>query len=126
MTTDDHEPGQPRPFEVASADSGQWCRLTVGGDVDVDTAPRLRQAVADALVRGRRHVAVDMSHVSFLDSTGLTALLTARQDAIAAGGSLQLSGASAAVVRLLEIASLTDLVDAGGEGPTGGRPPPPT
>jgi anti-anti-sigma factor len=124
MTTDDPEPGQPQPFAVESVDSGQRCRVTVTGDVDVDTAPRLREAVEGALGRGCRHIAVDMSVVSFLDSTGLTALLTARDCALAAGGSLQLTGTSTAVVRLLDIAGLSGLFDARGEGPPSGGTPP--
>jgi anti-sigma B factor antagonist len=119
MTTEEAEPGQPQPFNVESADFGErWCQLTVRGDVDVDTAPRLENAVEDALRRGRRHVAVDMSSVSFMDSTALRALLRAREDARADGGSLRVTRASRAVVLLLELTDLTDLLGTGDEAPT--------
>ena len=111
MTPEEPEPGQPQPFSMESADFGErWCLLTVRGDVDVDTAPRLENAVQDALRRGRRHVAVDTSSVSFMDSTALRALLRAREDARADGGSLRVTQASRAVVLLLELTDLTDLL----------------
>lgn len=120
MTPEEPEPGQPQAFDVESTDFGRrWCQLTVRGDVDVDTAPRLENAVEDALRRGRRHVAVDMSSVSFMDSTALRALLRAREGALADGGSLRVTRASRAVWLLLELTDLTDLLDTGDEGPSG-------
>ena len=121
MTTEEPGPGQPQPFNVESADSGErWCQLTVRGDVDVDAVPRLENAVEDALRRGRPHIAVDMSSVSFMDSTALRALIRARDDALANGGSLRVTRASRAVVVLLELTALTDLLGSGDEGPTRG------
>ena len=121
MTSEEPEPGQPQPFNMESADFGaRRCQLTVRGDVDVDTAPRLENAVQDALRRGRRHVAVDMSSVSFMDSTALRALLSAREHARADGGSLRVTRASRAVWLLLEMTDLTDLLGTGDEGPTSG------
>lgn len=112
MTTDEPEPGQPHPFEISRAGAGDWFRIALRGDVDVDTSPQLSAAVDDALGRGRRHVAVDMGAVTFLDSTGLTALLRARDAMASAGGSLRVTSASPVVVRLLEITELTDLLAA--------------
>ena len=108
MTSGEAEPGAPHPFSVDRAGSGERCRLTVRGDVDIDVAPRLTAAVGDALRSGCRQVAVDLSSVTFMDSTGLTALLRAREDVVASGGSLRLTEVSPAVVRLLDIAALTD------------------
>lgn len=127
MTTEEPEPWQPQPFDLESTDAGdRQCQLIVRGDVDIDTAPRLGKAVEDALRRGRHHVAVDVSRVSFMDSTALTALLTGREHAVAAGGSLRVTRASPAVLRLLEMTNLTDLLVGGNEGPTSEGPRPVT
>ena len=109
MTNDRSVPGAPHPCTVDSTDSGDWwCRVTVQGDVDIESAPRLTDAVDDALRRGRRHIAVDMGAVTFLDSTGLSAILRGRRDAVAAGGSLRLTDASRSVLLVLDLTNLTD------------------
>ena len=54
--------------------------VVVTGEVDILTAPRLRQAVVTALHEaGSRPVVVDLSRVELLDSAGLAALTRARQ-----------------------------------------------
>jgi anti-anti-sigma factor len=125
MTSGEPEPGAPQPCRVDSEDSGQWCHLTVHGDVDIATAHLLGEAVADALARGRRHVAIDMRSVTFMDSTGLSAILVGRKAALAAGGSLLLTEISSTVQLVLDATNLTDLLvdaDAGGD-PGRGAPP---
>ena len=110
------EPGQPHDFGLDRDDhSAQRCRLTIRGDVDIDAAPRLTAAVDAALRSGRRHIELDLVPVTFLDSTGLSALLRSRDAATAAGGTLYVISASSTVVRLLEITDLTDLLDDGAE-----------
>ena len=109
MTVTGPFPEQPEPFTVTSVDSGDWwCRIALVGELDIATGPQLRQAVADALGRGRRHVAIDAGRVSFIDSGGLVALLTARNEVTAAEGTLRLTDTSAQVARVLEMAGLAD------------------
>jgi len=127
MTNDQPEPGAPIPFRVDSSDSGQWCHLTVHGDVDINTARLLGEAVGDALDRGRRHIAIDMRSVTFMDSTGLYAILTGREAAVAAGGSLRLTDTSSAVLLVLDATDLTAvLLDRGSGGDPGQEAPPAT
>src|SRR3954468_18339636 len=63
--------------------------IEVAGDLDIDGAPSLCAAIED----GRRplgpaHVIVDLSRVSFCDSTGLRALIGASREVAIAGGRL--------------------------------------
>ncbi|MBW8481789.1 STAS domain-containing protein [Actinomadura parmotrematis] len=57
---------------------GRWVIVTVTGDLDLSTAPRL-EAVLDVpeLPGGRRHVAVDAAGLEFCDSTGVNVLIRA-------------------------------------------------
>jgi len=57
---------------------GGACLLVARGQIDVSTVPELHLAVEDAL-RADGPVVVDLRAVSFLDSTGLHALLVLRQ-----------------------------------------------
>jgi anti-anti-sigma factor len=99
----------PDPFSIESTDSGAWwCRMTLSGVFDMAGAPQFRQAVDGALSRGRQHIAVDTSAVTFMDSSGLSAVLAARADVLAAEGTFRLTAVSAQVARILDMAALTD------------------
>ena len=99
----------PDPFTVESIDSGAWwCRLVLSGEFDLEGSRLFRQAVSDAVGRGRRHLAVDAAGVTFVDSSALAALLHARTDVLDVGGTFRLTAVSGPVARLLEIAALTD------------------
>jgi anti-sigma B factor antagonist len=71
----------PSPEELLVIDQariGEATVITLTGDVDSATAPLLLQAVLDALAApGSGPVVIDMTHVSFLSSAGLGALVAA-------------------------------------------------
>jgi anti-anti-sigma factor len=115
MTDQPTEPGAPHPLTLDTTDTSDTrCLVIVHGDVDLDTAPRLTEAIDNALSRGRPHIAVDMDAVTFIDSIGLRALLQAHEHALAAEGSLRITAASTVVLRLLDIAGFTEqLLDPG-------------
>ncbi|MFC7549062.1 STAS domain-containing protein [Plantactinospora sp. GCM10030261] len=56
---------------------GDHTVLEVGGEVDVYTAPRLRERLVELIDDGARKVVVDLGRVDFLDSTGLGVLVGA-------------------------------------------------
>lgn len=51
--------------------------LSVEGELDIATAPRLIAALNDAVAGAVRSVVVDLSSVAFMDSTGLALLINA-------------------------------------------------
>lgn len=77
----------------------------LSGEVDAHTAPALASAMA-ALPKGT--VRVDMSEVSFMDSSGLRVLMEATTRARDGGGDLVVVRPSPTVTRLVEISGLTD------------------
>ncbi|HKY66605.1 MAG TPA: STAS domain-containing protein [Acidimicrobiales bacterium] len=110
MTTE-RPKGTPDSLTIESTDSGDhWCRVTLSGEFDMDGCPRFLAAVNDALGRGRRHVAVDADAVTFIDSSALIALMSARSDVQAAGGTFRLTAVSDQVARLLDMAALTHVL----------------
>ncbi len=54
--------------------------IHVGGEVDVYTAPQLKEALAEA-IEGRDRFVLDLSEVHFIDSTGLGVLVASQQQA---------------------------------------------
>jgi anti-sigma B factor antagonist len=63
--------------------------VQIGGDLDVYTAPRLKDAL-DKLGLGGKTVVLDLSRVHFIDSTALGVLVAAFQQSRAAEGDLSL------------------------------------
>lgn len=51
--------------------------IDVGGEIDVYTAPRLRELLIDLVSKNNYHLVVNLEKVGFLDSTGLRVLVGA-------------------------------------------------
>src|SRR5258705_309232 len=94
-------------LSLSTYDSGDHTVLEVGGEVDVYTAPRLREKLVELVEQGARHVVVDLSRVEFLDSTGLGVLVGALKRLRAVNGTF---GLVCAHERLLKIFRITALV----------------
>jgi len=83
--------------------------LRVFGEIDVASAPALRDPLL-ALADGTRPFGiVDMSDVSFIDSSGLSALVTARKRLQTEGRELRLVITRPNVRKVFEVTGLTDL-----------------
>ncbi|HEV2815241.1 MAG TPA: STAS domain-containing protein [Solirubrobacteraceae bacterium] len=86
------------------------CTLAVAGELDIGTAPRFRTKVSTLMGIGCRHVSVDLSEATFLDSSGLGAIVWAAHRLQAAGGDLTLVDASDAVASTLEVTGVGPLL----------------
>ena len=64
--------------------------VSVGGEIDVYTAPRLRDKITELVAAGTYDLVIDMEEVEFLDSTGLGVLVGGLKKVRAHDGSLQL------------------------------------
>lgn len=93
-------------LSMATRTVGDHTVLDVGGEVDVYTAPRLRERLVELVEQGAKHVVVDLSRVEFLDSTGLGVLVGALKRLRAVNGTL---GLVCAHERLLKIFRITAL-----------------
>jgi len=80
--------------------------LAVQGEVDLHSADRLADRLTAILDSGERSVVVDLSPLSFLDSTGLGALVTARNRAQQTGAALRLVCTSDRLLKLFRITGL--------------------
>jgi anti-sigma B factor antagonist len=83
--------------------------VTVHGEIDLETSGALTSALAGVLDVG--NVRLDLTGVDYMDSTGLRAVLVAREGLRAAGGDLRVVSASSIVTRLIEITGIHDLLD---------------
>ena len=101
-------PGQPQllrapAFRTTAQQGPDGTVLAVHGELDLATSPRLEAALS-AHLRGRPAVlTVDLSAVSFIDCSGLNALLRAQARARPCRTALRLDPVSAQVSRLLAL-----------------------
>jgi anti-sigma B factor antagonist len=79
--------------------------ITVAGEIDIATAPELRERLA-ALADSGRPVIADLDQVSFIDVAGLRALAAAARLAAACGGSLHVVSAQHQVRRIFALTGL--------------------
>jgi anti-sigma B factor antagonist len=79
--------------------------ITVAGEVDIATAPRLRDRLAP-LAAGGRPVIADLTGVTFIDAAGLGVLAGAAGKAAASGGSLHVVTARPRVRRAFAVTGL--------------------
>ncbi|WP_328583892.1 STAS domain-containing protein [Streptomyces sp. NBC_00370] len=80
--------------------------LHVAGELDYAQATALREHVERLVLGPGQNLVIDLSDLEFCDSTGITALLAARQHAQAAGADAVLSAVPADTLRILAIAGL--------------------
>jgi anti-sigma B factor antagonist len=80
--------------------------VAVGGEIDVYTAPRLRDQISDLVSTGRHHIVIDMEAVEFLDSTGLGVLVGGLKKVRAHNGSLELICTQDRLLKIFRITGL--------------------
>jgi anti-sigma B factor antagonist len=83
--------------------------VAVHGDVDVHSAPHLRDRLIAAIDAGSTAVVVDLTDVAFIDSTGLGALVAARNHAEERQASLRLVCSSERLLKLFRITGLHEV-----------------
>ena len=89
---------------------GTWITVEVIGELDFATRSALDEQLEEVTAgRGSPHVALDLSHLSFCDSSGLNALIAARKRVHAAGGDLVLLNPRPRLTELLRITGLDRL-----------------
>jgi anti-sigma B factor antagonist len=85
--------------------------ITAAGEIDLATSPELRALIRDVLAKeGSRYLVIDLSAVTFLDSTGLGVLVWAHHRMRARSGDLTLAGPNETCLRLLELTQLARLI----------------
>lgn len=75
---------------LATREVGGKTIVAVGGEIDVYTAPKLRDMITELVGNGVYDIVVDMEAVEFLDSTGLGVLVGGLKKVRAHDGSLHL------------------------------------
>jgi anti-anti-sigma factor len=84
--------------------------LGLDGEIDHQSVGGLTRALSVADAPEGHRVVIDLSHVTFMDSSGVNALIAAYQSALAAQGWLRLVVVRGAVLRTLQLVGLDTVV----------------
>jgi anti-anti-sigma factor len=99
-------------LHVTRADSD--AEVAVRGEVDIHSCGDLEKALSDLADDGVVTVRLDLAGVSFIDSSGLRALVVGHKILQDRGGSLVVANPSPSTARLLEVTGLDGLFDVAG------------
>lgn len=91
---------------VESKARGDWIVVTVTGEVDVYTAPKLKDELVGLIEEGKNQIVVDLEGVEFMDSSGLGVLVGALRRLKEREGTLALVCTKGPVLRILSITGL--------------------
>ena len=94
-------------LSLSTRTAGEHTIVEVKGEIDVYTAPRLREQLVDLVAEGKYHLVVDMERVDFLDSTGLCVLVGGLKRVRAHDGSLRLVCTQERILKIFRITGLT-------------------
>ena len=81
--------------------------IDVQGEIDMYTAPRLRELLIDLVSKGSYQLVVNLDKVGFLDSTGLGVLVGGLKRVRAHDGSLDLVCTQQRILKIFRITGLT-------------------
>ena len=94
-------------FEIKSFGADDCAVLQIAGEIDLYTAQKLRQRVADLIDDGTLHIIADLRGVDFLDSTGLGVLVGSLRRLRIREGSLTLVAGDEKIMEIFQLTGLT-------------------
>jgi len=92
---------------LTTRDAGGKTIVAVGGEIDVYTAPKLRDKITELVADGVYDIVIDMEEVEFLDSTGLGVLVGGLKKVRTHDGSLQLVCNQDRLLKIFRITGLS-------------------
>lgn len=91
--------------QCSTEQQGDWAVVKLGGEVDLSWSQQARRAVLDALGKAQK-VAVNLAAVTYIDSSGIAALVEGFQNARGKGQTFVLVAVSEPVLAVLKLARL--------------------
>jgi anti-sigma B factor antagonist len=109
----DPEPFQADALRIETQRDRSGVTIVLAGEFDLAGTERFWTFVSDALAADPKAVTIGASGLEFIDSSGLQALLRARDAVTAAGVTFRVSDASPALRRMFELFGVEDLLTDG-------------
>jgi anti-sigma B factor antagonist len=101
--------GGTSSFELENVIGATRTTVSLTGEIDMLSAPDLEAVVRPLCAGGASEIVLDLSNVTFVDSTALRAIISAQQMCARAGTGLSLVPGPEQVQRVFEITGMYDL-----------------
>jgi anti-anti-sigma factor len=96
-------------IDVSSAEVGVKL-IALRGELDFDDAPRLGRVLEELRAEGERKLVIDLSELTFIDSSGISVLVSAARSAATAQAAFVVAAPTPNVQRVFDIVNLSELV----------------
>ncbi|HEY2536357.1 MAG TPA: STAS domain-containing protein [Solirubrobacteraceae bacterium] len=95
-------------IEVTSA--SEVCTIALAGEADLSEAPNIEAALADACAGEQERIVVDLRNLTFIDSSGLRALMGGHEQCVSLGHELRIIRGPANIQRVFELSGMDDVL----------------
>jgi anti-sigma B factor antagonist len=99
---------QVTPFDLVRLEVDGHPVLVVYGELDMVSSPRLHEALSEVINAKASAILVDMANVTFIDSSGLGALVVAHRHLAEAGSELRLVAVPERLANIFQITGLSE------------------
>lgn len=93
-------------MELSHKARGSYTEVTASGRLNMVSAPNLRTYVNEVVAAGSNRIVVNLAETTFMDSSGLGALIGCLKAARQAGGDLRIAAVQPQVTMVLELTSM--------------------
>ena len=102
-------------ISIEMKENEQVTKVRISGEIDAYTAPKLRENLFQLSEKAGAVMVINLSDVTYMDSTGLGVFVGIYKNICSNNGKLQLLGLSKRLMRLFEITGLTNIMDISSE-----------
>ena len=94
-------------MEIEKREEGTITILSIGGEVDLYNAPRLKEEIQGLIDAKKHKVIVNLDRVTYIDSSGIGALISSFSNLKKIEGTLRISNLTGSVRKVFELTKLT-------------------
>lgn len=98
-------------LSIVPREVGDVVILDIKGEIDLYNTPELRQAIENQISRGKNKIIINLADVSYIDSSGIGALISAASTLKKYNGSLKITNLYGAVRKVFELTKLTSFFE---------------
>jgi anti-sigma B factor antagonist len=96
-------------IDLDVAERAGWQVVSGAGEIDITTAPQLRDQLSELIDGGSTRIVIDLNRVGFLDSTALGVMVGAHKRLREAGHGLVLACTQPSILRVLDVTGLSSV-----------------
>ena len=85
--------------------------ISLRGEIDLYNAPEIRELVEKLITEKQVHIVIDMEEVTYIDSSGIGALISSLNNLKKKNGSLKITNITGSVRKVFELTKLSSFFD---------------